>query len=69
MLHTVHGSFIDLKQHKNKKVVTILVDDRSRKILSEGFPYRIADQNFNYYIKGISKEAKINRSVNRKFKK
>lgn len=60
---TSQGTFIDLKQNKTKKDVTIPVNDRAMKVLNEGFPYRIADQNFNDYIKDIAEEAKLNELV------
>lgn len=61
--HTVHGTFIDLKQNKTKKDVTIPVNDRAMEIIREGFPYRISGQNFNDYIKIIAEEAKFNEMV------
>ncbi|MDO6436274.1 tyrosine-type recombinase/integrase [Cyclobacterium sp. 1_MG-2023] len=60
---TSQGTFIDLQQNKTKKDVTIPVNDRAMEVLNEGFPYRIADQNFNDYIKKIAKEAKLNELV------
>lgn len=63
MRHTVHGIFIDLKQNKTKKDVTIPVTDKAMEIIREGFPYRISDQNFNDYIKDIAEEAKLNEMV------
>jgi len=57
------GIFIDLKQNKAKKDVTIPVNERAMAIIREGFPYRISDQKFNEYIKEIAKEAKLNEIV------
>lgn len=60
---TVHGSFIDLRQQKTKKEVTIPVNGRAQKVIQDGFPYRISEQKFNEYIKAIALEAGLDELV------
>jgi integrase len=48
---------VDVFQKKGKKHVAIGVTKRAERIIELGFPYRVALQNFNVYIKEIGKEA------------
>lgn len=51
---------IDIRQGKTKKEVTIPVMNEAWEIIKDGFPYQIAEQNFNDYIKQVAKIAEIN---------
>jgi integrase len=50
-------NLIDVYQQKGKKHVSIPITPRAQRILDQGFPEKIALQNFNDYIKEIGKAA------------
>lgn len=54
---------IELKQQKTGKFVTIPVLETTKKILDDGFPYKISAQKFNKYVKGLCREAGINNII------
>lgn len=55
--------FIELKQQKTGKHVTIPILEKTEEILKNGLPYPIAIQNFNTYIKEICKIAGIDKMI------
>lgn len=54
---------IELKQQKTGKNVTIPVLPKTKEILKEGLPYKIAIQNFNNGLKELCKIAEINEII------
>lgn len=50
----------EIRQSKTGKLVAVPLLPKAREIISEGFPYKIALQNFNEYIKEICLLAEIN---------
>lgn len=56
---TSEGVLVDVYQQKGKKFVSIPVTPRAQRILDQGFPEKIALQNFNDYIKEVGHAAKI----------
>ena len=58
-------AMIDIKQSKGGTVVTVPVKNQIVvSVLKHKFPYRISDQNFNKYIKEVSKRAQLSDIVN-----
>lgn len=50
---------VELVQQKTGKLIAVPLLPKAEEIIKDGFPYPIALQNFNEYIKEICKEAKI----------
>ena len=55
--------FIDVKQRKTGKEVTISVTEKARHIKETGLPYKISIQKFNSYLKDLCQIAEIDQPI------
>jgi len=55
--------YIDIKQQKTGKTVTIPVREKVNQILKTGLPYKISMQKFNIYLKDLCQIAEIDEQI------
>ena len=57
------GTYIDIRQQKTDKNVTLRVNPKIEKILKSGFPYKISIQKLNDYLKNLCEIAELDKQI------